>query len=184
MVRDGLRLHTVVEELERYGVKGGIELPALGTAASRHHDTSDDAEARGGAAASAEAAVPDWARVAPPLSSESVADRAAEAEERAELSAARAARISAMRREANEARHARGGGRPQTPRRVAEQAAAERAAAEAAEAEEAEAVAAHEAAVEAAGARELRAGASRWRLVVAHESGVRGLDLPNLKLVR
>ena len=46
-----------------------------------------------------------------------------------------------------------------------------------------EARAAHEAAVLEAGRRALRAGAERWKLIVAHESAIRGLDLPQLRLV-
>lgn len=42
---------------------------------------------------------------------------------------------------------------------------------------------AHERLVEAAGMRGLREGSSRWRVIVAHESAVRGLDLPGLKTV-
>ena len=178
-VRDGLRMRDVLAELHAAGVDGAMPLAALGTAASRFHgaaageaaassggdvnagDAGGGDEASGGADGGADGGtdggtdgVPEWAT---------------EAAERAPPPPPTegAAQRTAADRAPSTGEAAAAAGAALTE---AEQAALE----------DAEA---HEAAVQSAGTHALRTGSVRWRVVVAKESAVRGLDLPHLDLV-
>jgi Lhr-like helicase len=174
VVRDELSIADVIDELQTSGVHDDvIDLRALGTAAARYHaaaqpgaiasllplGSGDDGVDREGAAL-----LPTWA------SSASADARAV-------------GRGGGSQYEGNEASTGVETG-PELRRRLRGEALddASRRAPATPSAAEAEALAL-EAAASSAGEHALRDGSARWRLIVAHESSVRGLDLPQLQMV-
>ena len=163
VVRDGLRMSLVKEELRVAGVADAIELHALGAAAERHHGEMAAAGLREAARQISAAEISAGGRDAPDHVPAWAVPTARRQEAEAADADAELAAWVAEREAADEAR-----------RRADDSAAAK---------EAAEEEAMHEAAVAATGLAPLKPGAARWRLIVAHESGIRGLDLPQLKLV-
>lgn len=189
VVRDDLRMLDVLNEIKAAGVEGAIELAALGTAAERFHATVRRARAEapegaseGSPEESLDGAVDGALRGADdPVEtdpSEPMPDEWARPLETLWPVSLGAAADAMPTRAARDARRpGRRGFVPRSSKEELEEAkkAEEEAAAEAAEA--------HERAVEAAGLRALREGSGRWRVIVAHESAVRGLDIPELRTV-
>ena len=155
VVRDGLRLEDVMAELRAEGIVHAIDLSALAIVAARHHDVA----ARAAAAADEVAG-----------SGVSGGDR----------SGGSAAAVTGRGGMVPEWAHLTGQSLL-PPSQPADGAGAN--VDDGAASCDVEEQAAHEAAVASAGTLALRAGAERWELIVAHESAIRGLDMPQLQLV-
>ena len=176
VVRDDLRMSAVLEELEEVGIKGAIELNALGTAAARYHaseidegDSSTSHVISAAEDARIAAELPEWARTdedPPPLE----ADDEAGTED-----------VKARARELG------GGITPlRFARRPYEPEASDGPSHALSGLERREAMRRdllREERVESLGGARGLTEAAGDQIIVAHESALRGLDLPNLQLV-
>ena len=182
VVRDRLRVASVLDELKDVGIEGAMELGALGAAAAHHHalaavsgaaEPSDDALA----AAPLDDSLPEWASTSRAEDDEQFGAGATEgAATSIEAMAASLGGGDTMLRVVKPSKAPAVPGSAEKQARAAEKQAR-------AEEERKREKAAREELVRAAGVSGLVEGSARWPLIVAHESAVRGLDMPHLRLV-